>query len=301
MTTLLPLIDAHYAALPQRLSSRLGASQIGNPCNRALFLSFRQASAPRRSGQLARICETGAWYETRIIGWLRAIGITVDAPDPQHTYTAADGHFVAKLDGGVLGVPGAEKTWHLLECKHANTKKYARIAKQGIGKAAPMWFAQCQIAMRLAGLERALVVVADKNESWETEDIYSERLHHDTDASKVLLQRAERLTHLADPPARIADTDEAHECRFCDHVAVCHHHALPRRCCRTCAFVEVGPAGSWLCTVAASMRGFVSGRPPEDYRDDVVACPEAGCCDHYLVAPCYDEGASLRTWVAANK
>jgi hypothetical protein len=91
-TTLQTLIDAHYAAQPQRLSARLGASQIGHACPRSLWYSFRHCSTPVRSGQLGRICETGGWYEGRIVGWLRSIGLQVDAPEEQHAFTACDGH-----------------------------------------------------------------------------------------------------------------------------------------------------------------------------------------------------------------
>jgi len=294
-TTLQTLIDAHYQAQPQRLSARLGASQIGHACPRSLWYGFRHCSTPQRSGQLGRICETGGWYEQRIVGWLKTIGLRVEAPERQYEYTACSGHFVARLDGACLGVPGAEKTWHLLECKHANTKKFARITK-GIEKSMPVWYAQVQVCMALAGLERTLFVVADKNETWEQQDIYHERVAHDKEVSAALLARAQRIISATTPLERISDTAEAFDCQFCDHRAVCQG-ALPRRSCRTCAFVEVGDDARWLCTVAASMRGLVNGTAPEAYRDDVQECPRERNCESYMVAPCFDDGAAAREWM----
>jgi hypothetical protein len=278
-----------------RCSAPSRASQIGHPCPRSLWYSFRHCSTPVRSGQLGRICETGGWYESRIVGWLKTIGLRVEAPEPQFEYTACSGHFVARLDGAVLGVPGAEKTWHLLECKHSNTKKFARITK-GIEKSMPVWYAQVQCCMSLAGLERALVVVADKNETWEQQDIYHERVRHDKAVSAALLARAQRIISATTPPERLSDTAEAFDCARCDHRAVCQG-ALPRRSCRTCAFVEVAPEGRWLCTVAASMRGLVNECPPETFRSDVQECPRERNCESYLVAPCFDDGAAARAWV----
>lgn len=294
------LIDEHYARQPQRFSSRLGASQIGEPCDRSLWYSFRHASEPVRSGQLNRICETGHWYEARIIGWLRAIGIQVEAPEQQYEFTACSGHFVCKLDGAVLGVPEAPKTWHVLECKHANRDKFVRVAR-GIEKNAPKWYCQAQVAMLLSGMDRCLFVVADKNETWRTEDVYTERVRLDRAAAQALIDKAQAVIDATELPPRIADTPEARDCMFCDHRPVCHSGVLPRKSCRTCAFSDAADGGRWLCAVAASMRGLANNRPPADFKEDVVACPEALCCPNHLYLEALDGGESLRKWMEGWK
>src|SRR5438094_7242889 len=62
----------------------LGASLLGNECERALWYSWRWCSPPDHDGRLLRLFETGKLEETRFVRELRGIGATVLDLDP-HT------------------------------------------------------------------------------------------------------------------------------------------------------------------------------------------------------------------------
>src|SRR5208337_73770 len=60
----------------------LGASQIGEDCQRKLFFSFRWCSLPNFIGRMQRLFATGKIEEGRVINDLRNIGVCVYDRDP---------------------------------------------------------------------------------------------------------------------------------------------------------------------------------------------------------------------------
>ena len=61
----------------------LGASVLGNECERALWYGFRWCSPPSHDGRLLRLFDTGKREEARFTMELRGIGCTVYDLDPQ--------------------------------------------------------------------------------------------------------------------------------------------------------------------------------------------------------------------------
>lgn len=246
-----PTIDAIWAAYEasaeRRLPRRLGASEIGRECGRRLWLSFHHAQEPERhTGRMLRLFDTGHSQEARIVEDLRRAGLEVwdRAPDgEQWTYTALDGHFVAKLDGVVLGVKEAPQTPHDLSCKSANAKNWAKITKDGVEKAKPEHWAQMQAEMGLADLTRALYVVVNK----DTDDLWVERVRFDPAAFRAIMQKAALIIRSESPPPRIAGSADKWPCKFCHFAPLCHSTAAPRVSCRTCVHAAPGPNGEWTC------------------------------------------------------
>jgi hypothetical protein len=253
-----PTIDAIYAAYKAREkprhSSRLGASMIGKECDRRLWMGFRHVFLERFDGRMLRLFDTGHREELRVIDDLRAAGMEVWALDPatseQYTYTALDGHVVAKLDGVVLGVPEAPETPHDLSIKTANTKNFAKIQKDGIAKAKPEHYAQVQIEMGLADLNRALYVCVCK----DTDEIYVERINFDDKAFKAFLLRASRIIKAEAAPDRISNDPAFYICKFCPLTQHCHGEAMPEVNCRTCVHATPGANGTWQCANDLEMK-----------------------------------------------
>src|SRR4051812_12185258 len=102
-------------------SMGISISLLGEECERALWYAFRWASKPEVIDGLKAITfETGEIEETRLLNALRMIGCEVDEVDgrgKQYRASAIAGHVRGKMDGKVLGLPEAPKTWHVVECK----------------------------------------------------------------------------------------------------------------------------------------------------------------------------------------
>ena len=245
-----PTRDAIFAAYEadaeDGFRSHLGASLIGNDCERALWFDFRWVTERRHPGRLLRLFETGQREEARLVQNLRRIGATVLEIDPetgrQFRVQAHGGHFAGSLDGVALGLPEAPKTWHVLEFKTHSAKSFADLVAKKVQASKPQHYAQIQVYLHLIGLTRALYLAVNK----DTDDLYAERLHADPVFAQRLLDKAGRIIFTPTPPTRISEDPSWYPCRLCDHATVCHGGEAAAVNCRTC--LDSTPVeGGWRC------------------------------------------------------
>ena len=230
------------------LRPHLGASQIGKACDRQLWYTFRWAERKSFEGRMLRLFETGHLEEPRLVANLRAIGVTVHDTDPsgaQWRVETLGGHFGGSMDGALVGVPEAPKTWHVGEFKTASEKVFNEMKKKGVKLTKPEHYWQVTTYMGLTGMERALYIMKNKN----TDELHVERVEFDADLFKKIIDRATRIVNAEEPPARISDDPSWYECKFCDFQAQCHGTTAPLVNCRTCAHStpEMGGNQLWTC------------------------------------------------------
>lgn len=259
----------------------LGASICGKLCGRALWYDFRHAS-----GRLAfppfilRRFDTGHLYEQRVCDWLRLAGydvIQVDDDGHQYRCAAVDGFFGGHVDGFVRGPGlGDGKTWWLLEAKSMVQAKYVRdadgnptrnktknttegrwfrVRRQGVMKAELTHYCQMQAYMHLSREEPALSTwpaVVDHclyvAVGTDTEHLYVEEVPYRAGHGHRIMTRAERIIRAEVPPERISDNPASWDCRYCDHLEICHGPKPMSASCRTCGHVEQRD-GEWHCTL----------------------------------------------------
>lgn len=247
-------IYAHWAGRQSPPRAYLGGSVLGQECERRLWYGFRWATGGETfDGRMLRLFDRGQREEAVFVTELRAIGCTVHDVDPatgeQFRFKALGGHAAGGIDGVALGVPEAPKTWHLVEFKTHNAKSFAALVKDGVRGAKPEHWAQMQIYMRWAQLERALYLAVNK----DTDDLHAERVHYDADAAAALEAKAERVIFAAEPGPRLSDDPAFFKCKFCPVSTVCHTPKLPLASCRTCLHATPerdGSDGNWSCALA---------------------------------------------------
>ena len=246
------MIDRIYAAIEKKelqkfRLTRLGASSIGTECSRAVWYAWRAFIKPKFNGRMLRLFRTGHLQEDRIVDDLKVAGFSVWEVDPdtneQWTYTDTTGHFVAKLDGVIKGVVGAEKTPHTLEIKTHSKKSFDEVCKAGVIRAKPVHFAQMLAGMYLSGLRRGLYVALCK----DNEQYYIERIAFDASAAAKLGEKIGKIISSTLPPERISDKEDYFACKWCDSVGVCKKGEMPIRTCRSCEHVELESEGKWSC------------------------------------------------------
>ena len=248
-----PTVELIYKLYREKASDfrrmHLGASQIGKPCERALFYTFRFASDPGFIGRVLRLFDSGFKEEARIIKNLRDVGITVWDRDPHsgeqlhYKEDSLGGHFSGSVDGIGIGFPEAPKTHHVIELKTSSKKLYDKLVKEGIEKAKPEHYAQINLYCRWSGLDRAMYIVCCKDD----DRLYSERIYYNKDLAESLVAKARRIIFSDVPLEKISDNPDSMFCKWCEHSEVCHHGRLPLVSCRTCAFVTPCEDGTWTC------------------------------------------------------
>ena len=226
--------------------TRTGASGIGDECLRSIWYDWRGAAASTFSGRILRLFKTGHLQEERVLADLRGAGLEVwdfDENGDQWTYIAGRGHAVAKLDGVVKGVPGAEKTPHTLEIKSSNLKGFKEIQSRGVKIAKPYHYYQMQMGLWLSGMKDALYVVICKDD----EQLYSERVKLDEEVVKEIEHKLDQVINSEIPPLRLAEKEGDWRCKYCDSKEVCWGKVETRQTCRMCANSVVMDDGKWGC------------------------------------------------------
>ena len=272
-----------------RITSSIPVSQIGGPCDRKLWYTFRHCSQEFFGGRMLRLFETGNLEEPRFTEELRGIGCEVHTEDEatgkQFFVTALSGHVHGYLDGCILNLPEAPKTWHVAEFKTHNQKSFNALKKHGVQKYKPEHFAQMQVYMHLTEMTRALYLAVNKN----TDELYTERVKYDKQYAEGLIERAKTIISSNAPPEHISDSREFYQCKWCSNKDLCFGSedpdapALPlnviscRQCCYSTPVTSYGnnpdisdSYGRWVC---------------EKHGHALSLNDQLGACDDHLLLP----------------
>ena len=237
-------IDAAHESAQERPRPHMGASMLGHPCDRWLWLSFRWAVIEKFDGRILRLFRRGQMEEATIISDLEAIGIVFRQTDGQARVDFGS-HVSGSVDGIIeSGVPDAPKARHVAEFKTHALKSFEDLLSQGVQKSKPMHWAQMQVYMHGLGIHRALYVAICKND----DRIYTERLHYDHNAAEKLVDRGRRIALADRMPEPLSSEPTWWECKFCAAHEFCHKTKLTKEVnCRTCAHSTATAAGAWEC------------------------------------------------------
>lgn len=257
--SIFPTIQAIDAALEERqekgFRTYLGMSQIGSPCDRALWYSFRWAARRFIKAKGLKAIEDGHRGEELMAQRLRMVpGIelhTHDVNGQQFGFSAIGDHFQGHMDGAILGIIEAPNTWHVWEHKQVNEKKFNELKKaiveHGEKNALKHWdetyYAQAVCYMEMTGMERHFLTCSTPG----GRDQISVRTEANSKYAKELFERAERIIFSPIPPERMSADPAWYQCRWCDYHAICHGTAAPLPSCRTCTHSTPERGGGWKC------------------------------------------------------
>ena len=141
---------------------------------------------------------------------------------------------------------------HTLEFKTMSDKNFKATAAKGVQAVKPVYWAQCQVGMHLAGLDRCVFLAVNKND----DSIYMERIKLDPAEGIKLIAKAESIIFSDKPPAKLSEDPSFFGCKFCDFKDVCHNGKPPEVNCRTCAHSTPERTGNglWSCALGRAMQ-----------------------------------------------
>lgn len=238
------LIDKYHESKADKPRPHLGASLLGHPCDRWLWLSFRWAVQPKSSGRILRLFRRGQNEEATIISDLRAIGVDVRRVSAQHKVDFGS-HVSGSLDAIIdKGVPEAPKAKHVAEFKTHSKKSFDALVKDGVEKSKPEHFVQMQVYMHGTQIDRALYLAVCKDD----DRIYTERVKYDKEVAEKAIRRGHYITQSDRMPPPISTDPSWYQCKFCDAHKFCHEDKKTQYAnCRTCAHATATPDSTWHC------------------------------------------------------
>jgi len=236
------LIDQHHETKPDEPRPHMGASQLGHPCDRWLWLNFRWAVRSTFPGRVLRLFRRGHNEEHTIIQDLRAIGVDVRGSQTQVTFGS---HVSGSADAiAASGIPESPNNPHVLEFKTSSKKAFDDVVKNGVEKSKFEHYIQMQVYMLGLGLERAMYLVVCKDD----DRIYTERLKLDKDVATKYIERGQRIALDDRMPPPLSTDGSWYQCKFCPAHGLCHKKELPKAfSCRTCAHSTPQEDDTWRC------------------------------------------------------
>jgi CRISPR/Cas system-associated exonuclease Cas4 (RecB family) len=247
MDTIIQNIYNHYEESQSKyLGRRLGASMIGDDCNRKLWYIFRWSDQEPFTGSVLRLFETGHLEEPRMINDLNNVGIETYDIDPdtrgQISVTDDTGHFGGNLDAVARNFDSNNK-WHVVEMKTHNDKSFNLLVKKGVKESKPLHYAQMTIYAYLIGFKDMYYLAKNKN----NDKLYGERLNLNEKYALELLDKAKSIIFEETIPDRLNNNPKSMACKWCNFINICHNEKLPLKNCRTCLHSSPLVGGDWEC------------------------------------------------------
>ncbi|MGN6704389.1 MAG: hypothetical protein ACTHKB_15675 [Burkholderiaceae bacterium] len=278
------LVEAQLQALrdePESERGYIGASEIGHPCDRYLWLKFHRytqrefvppavAADDDEAGddmaRMLRLFNRGHREEHVIETALRAAGVEI-THDCFEQRGFRVGFFAGHSDGECI----AQGEAALLEYKTHSRKSFAKLKRGELKKAFPRHYAQIQVQLKQFALRQAIYIAVCKDNDARFIDV----IEYNRVDAEALEVRAETIAASDKPPARIGKLPTSYPCKLCPAVDVCFGFDMPRVNCRNCTNVSKFPSqGTFGCD-------FVARQGTEHERlQNVQIPPEQKCPRH---------------------
>lgn len=241
-----PLIEQLYKlieedALMEVPRSYVGASSIGDKCERKLYYRYKEPekAAPRKAELVLaandgfRSEELAAEYLARLPG-IEIVthkclggdgngGIKIE----QFGFSDLDGKYKGHIDGMITGIPQAPKTTHIWENKCVNDKKFTKLQNiiDKFDKKAVLeqwdynYYCQAIVYMDYFDLTRHYTTV------WlaGSRKLLTIRTSANPALAKQLKEKAQRIINYPFPPAKLSENPSWFECKFCEFSEYCHN------------------------------------------------------------------------------
>lgn len=237
------LIDTAHEKKADNHREHLGASLLGHPCDRYLWLTFRWAVKPTFPGRLLRLFRRGHNEEDTVISDLRLIGCALNERQTRVDF----GSFVSGSCDGIItgGLPGYENQKLVLEIKTHSKKSFDELCKKGVALAKEQHYIQMQVYMYGLKIDQALYYAVCKDD----DRIYTEHVRLAPDMAKKYVGRGQKIALSDYMPEPLSADPSWYQCKMCNFHEFCHETKLTKEInCRTCALSTATSDSKFLCS-----------------------------------------------------
>jgi hypothetical protein len=199
----------------------IGASSIGNPCERAIWYGLNYPHEKEVSPKQKLTFEIGKKLESMIKRFIFQ-SYDLDLYD-MHLYTNLNEGVCKKYPlfkgnyDGVICVKSNNKQY-ILEIKTANDSSFNTFKNKGIRLWYPEYYDQVQSYMGMSGIHASILLAINKN----TSDLHEEIIIFDEHRYKFLVQKAQRIGESLIEPPKINESPSYFKCKMCFYRKFCH-------------------------------------------------------------------------------
>lgn len=211
-------------------TKNIGFGEIGHDCSRYLYLKIHANEPEIFDAATLRRFIAGKIDEELMSDDLRKV-VELHTTDPnrknkQFKLDLLNGRFTGRLDGAIVNIPQAPKTWHVWEHKSCEDKLFDKLLKlkqEAIedNKILLEWnhkyYAQVQTNMLASGMDRCYFTVSTPG----LRRVTSLRIKFDKDYANSLVEKARMIINASEPPPKIGGPDW-YQCKNCRFYNTCH-------------------------------------------------------------------------------
>jgi hypothetical protein len=208
-------LEVDNASQPPR--EYLGASEIGDLCERKLGFKWHKFEAEPFKGRGIRRFRMGHIHEDETVRWLKMAGFVLQGE--QSGFELAGGKFSGHVDGFIASGPIDLPYPLLFEHKIMKSSIWRQLTKSNVETEHPKYFAQLQVYMRQFGLSNALFVALNT----DTSELHFEMVGYEPLKADTYIDRAQRILSSGSPKelSRIGRSEFDFACKFCPYKAEC--------------------------------------------------------------------------------
>lgn len=196
----------------------IGASSIGNPCERAIWYGLHHSDKKIVSAKQRMTFQIGHALETLVINWLIGAGFRLIADLPMNYLLATECKelpiFRGTMDALLWKKDGTQE---LIEIKTAKDSSFQIFKKKGVRLWYPQYYDQMQSYMGMAGLSKGWLIALNK----DTSELHVECVHFDAEHYKRLVEKARMISEAVIEPARISNSASYFKCKICSYSGEC--------------------------------------------------------------------------------
>lgn len=205
----------------------LGASQIGDECQRRIQYTLRNAPSEPLHFKSKRIFDRGHTYEAKAADWLRSAGFELRTesivPKRAFGFSVANARFRGHIDGILFSGPQIEGLVYpaIWENKALSAKNYTALVKNGVAKAHPKYADQIALyQIYMDNLNPALLTA----ENADTMEIHAELVAFDPARAQEASDRAVKILkaeEVGELLPRVASDQTQFPCPWCRFKDTC--------------------------------------------------------------------------------
>jgi hypothetical protein len=237
LTAVVELIDKAMIARNKEQPKRkyLGASRIGEACERRLGYEYHQAEKDEGAdfaGKTLRIFDMGHDGEERMSQYIKLAGFELQTHTEEGRQIGiqdADGKFKGHLDGVIHAGPAIPGLVYpmLWENKALGDKSWNDAVKKGIKFSKPVYYAQVQVYMAYHGLESCLFTCLNR----DTGEIHIEVIKVNARDAQGYVDKVVRIVSSENPEelGKAGRGMDDFVCKFCDYKRRCHNTPAPKQ------------------------------------------------------------------------
>jgi hypothetical protein len=198
---------------PTEHRAYIGASSIGNPCERAIWYGLNKPESKEIDPKLTLTFNIGKSLESLLIELLKRKEL-IGSP---YTFICKDyPKFQGNADATLL-----DRNYNILaliEIKTAKDSSFNTFKKKGVFLWMPEYYDQIQSYLGMSEIQSCFLLVINKDSS----ELHEEVIHFDSERYKFLVAKAKRIGETFIEPAKINESASYFKCKMCFYRKICH-------------------------------------------------------------------------------